>query len=88
MQRFNCHVSHQVFYELKDPECCLNTVLSSCSVFQSEMAIAACTALTPHLSVLAASGINALCLRVSTQTDMVNNVDTMTAALNELCGLH
>ncbi|XP_039635669.1 zinc finger FYVE domain-containing protein 9-like [Perca fluviatilis] len=35
------------------------------------MALAACSALTPHLAVLASSGINSLSLRISTQADMV-----------------
>uniref|UniRef100_A0A3P8ZAP5 FYVE-type domain-containing protein n=1 Tax=Esox lucius TaxID=8010 RepID=A0A3P8ZAP5_ESOLU len=39
--------------------------------FTLEMAMASCGALTPHLSVLSASGINSLALRVSTHTDMV-----------------
>ncbi|XP_068429791.1 zinc finger FYVE domain-containing protein 16 isoform X2 [Clinocottus analis] len=61
----------EVFYQLKAPACSLEAVLSSCSVFQKEMALAACSALTPHLAVLASSGINSLSLRVSTQADMV-----------------
>lgn len=61
----------QVFYQLKSPDCSLPSVLSSCGVFQKEMALSACGALTPHLSVLTASGINTLSLRISTQADMV-----------------
>ncbi|XP_041706410.2 zinc finger FYVE domain-containing protein 16 isoform X2 [Coregonus clupeaformis] len=61
----------EVFYVLKTPDMSLSAVLPSCSVFQREMAVASCSALTPHLSVLSASGINSLALRVSTQTDMV-----------------
>ncbi|KAK9532199.1 hypothetical protein VZT92_009596 [Zoarces viviparus] len=61
----------EVFYQLKTPDCSLESVLSSCSVFQKEMALAACSALTPHLAVLASSGINSLSLRISTQADMV-----------------
>uniref|UniRef100_A0A667ZQY9 Zinc finger, FYVE domain containing 16 n=1 Tax=Myripristis murdjan TaxID=586833 RepID=A0A667ZQY9_9TELE len=61
----------EVFYQLKNPDSCLATVLPSCSVFQKEMALATCSALTPHLAVLTASGINSLSLRVSTQADMV-----------------
>lgn len=57
----------EVFYQLRTPE----AAPASCGVFQKEMALAACSALTPHLAVLAASGINALSLRVSTQADMV-----------------
>ncbi|KAM8828164.1 LOW QUALITY PROTEIN: zinc finger FYVE domain-containing protein 16 [Spinachia spinachia] len=57
----------EVFYQPRTPE----AAPSSCGVFQKEMALAACSALTPHLAVLAASGINALSLRVSTQADMV-----------------
>lgn len=61
----------EVFYQLKTPDCSLESVLSSCSVFQKEMALAACSALTPHLAVLTTSGINSLSLRISTQADMV-----------------
>nr|XP_046230397.1 zinc finger FYVE domain-containing protein 16 isoform X2 [Scatophagus argus] len=61
----------EVFYQLKSPDCSLASVLSSCSVFQREMASAACSALTPHLAVLTSSGINSLSLRISTQADMV-----------------
>uniref|UniRef100_A0A8C7JWV2 FYVE-type domain-containing protein n=1 Tax=Oncorhynchus kisutch TaxID=8019 RepID=A0A8C7JWV2_ONCKI len=61
----------EVFYVLKNPDVILSAVLPSCCVFQREMAVASCSALTPHLSVLSASGINSLALRVSTQTDMV-----------------
>ncbi|CAN9504455.1 unnamed protein product [Ophioblennius macclurei] len=61
----------EVFYQLKSPDCSLPAVLSSSSVFQKEMAVATCSALTPHLSVLACSGINLLSLRISTQADMV-----------------
>ncbi|TMS08302.1 hypothetical protein E3U43_005785 [Larimichthys crocea] len=61
----------EVFYQLKNPDCSLTSVLSSCSVFQKEMALATCGALTPHLTVLTSSGINSLSLRISTQADMV-----------------
>ncbi|XP_041666898.1 zinc finger FYVE domain-containing protein 16 [Cheilinus undulatus] len=61
----------EVFYQLKSPDCSLASVLSSCSVFQKEMALAACSALTPHLAVLTSSGINSLTLRISTEADMV-----------------
>ncbi|XP_037609674.1 zinc finger FYVE domain-containing protein 16 isoform X2 [Sebastes umbrosus] len=61
----------EVFYQLKTPDCSLASVLSSCSVFQKEMALAACSALTPHLAVLTSCGINSLSLRISTQADMV-----------------
>ncbi|XP_068191210.1 zinc finger FYVE domain-containing protein 16 [Antennarius striatus] len=61
----------EVFYQLKNPDSNLSSVLSSCSVFQKEMALATCSALTPHLAVLASSGINSLSLRISTQADMV-----------------
>ncbi|XP_044029675.1 LOW QUALITY PROTEIN: zinc finger FYVE domain-containing protein 16 [Siniperca chuatsi] len=61
----------EVFYQLKTPDCSLVSVLSSCSVFQREMALATCSALTPHLAVLTSSGINSLSLRISTQADMV-----------------
>ncbi|XP_031157065.1 zinc finger FYVE domain-containing protein 16 isoform X1 [Sander lucioperca] len=61
----------EVFYQPKTPDCSLASVLSSCSVFQKEMALAACSALTPHLAVLTSSGINSLSLRISTQADMV-----------------
>uniref|UniRef100_A0A7N8XQX7 Zinc finger, FYVE domain containing 16 n=1 Tax=Mastacembelus armatus TaxID=205130 RepID=A0A7N8XQX7_9TELE len=36
-----------------------------------EIALATCSALTPHLAVLASGGINSLSLRISTQADMV-----------------
>lgn len=61
----------EVFYQLKSPDSSLASVLSSCSVFQKEMALATCSALTPHLAVLASSGINLISLRISTQADMV-----------------
>uniref|UniRef100_A0AAX7THG7 FYVE-type domain-containing protein n=1 Tax=Astatotilapia calliptera TaxID=8154 RepID=A0AAX7THG7_ASTCA len=44
---------------------------SNCFVFQKEIALATCSALTPHLAVLTSSGINSLSLCVSTQADMV-----------------
>ncbi|XP_074545938.1 zinc finger FYVE domain-containing protein 16 [Halichoeres trimaculatus] len=61
----------EVFYQLRSPDCSLASVLSSCSVFQKEMALAACSALMPHLAILTSSGINSLTLRISTQADMV-----------------
>ncbi|XP_030006432.1 zinc finger FYVE domain-containing protein 16 isoform X2 [Sphaeramia orbicularis] len=61
----------EVFYHLKSPDSSLASVLPSCSVFQKEIALATCSALTPHLAVLTSSGINSLSLRVSTQADMV-----------------
>ncbi|KAM7368530.1 hypothetical protein PAMP_012864 [Pampus punctatissimus] len=61
----------EVFYQLKTPDCSLASVLQSCSVFQKEIALAACSALTPHLAVLTCSGINSLSLRISTQADVV-----------------
>ncbi|XP_063334026.1 zinc finger FYVE domain-containing protein 16 isoform X2 [Pelmatolapia mariae] len=61
----------EVFYQLKSPDCNLASVLSSCSVFQKEIALATCSALTPHLAILTSSGINSLSLCVSTQADMV-----------------
>lgn len=61
----------QVFYQLKTAERSLTSVLSSCGGFQKEIALAACSALTPHLAVLASAGINSLALRISTQADMV-----------------
>ncbi|KAL0965204.1 hypothetical protein UPYG_G00278160 [Umbra pygmaea] len=61
----------EVFYVLRSPDTPLSSVLPTCSVFQREIAVASCSALTPHLSVLSASGINSLALRVSTNTDMV-----------------
>ncbi|XP_055369298.1 zinc finger FYVE domain-containing protein 16 isoform X2 [Betta splendens] len=61
----------EVFYNLKTPDCSLASVLSSYRGFQKEIALAACSALTPHLTVLTSSGINSLSLRVSTQADMV-----------------
>ncbi|KAK2818567.1 hypothetical protein Q5P01_024128 [Channa striata] len=61
----------EVFYQLKSPDCSLAAVLTSCCMFQKEIALATCSALTPHLAVLTCSGINSLSLRVSTQADMV-----------------
>ncbi|XP_073333761.1 zinc finger FYVE domain-containing protein 16 isoform X2 [Pagrus major] len=61
----------EVFYQLKTQDCSLASVLSNSSVFQKEMAVATCSALTPHLAVLTSSGINSLSLRISTQADMV-----------------
>uniref|UniRef100_A0A4W4H958 Zinc finger FYVE domain-containing protein n=1 Tax=Electrophorus electricus TaxID=8005 RepID=A0A4W4H958_ELEEL len=61
----------EVFYLLKSPDCSLSSVLASCSQFQREIATASCAALCPHLTVLITSGINAIGLRVSTDTDMV-----------------
>ncbi|XP_026212009.1 zinc finger FYVE domain-containing protein 16 isoform X1 [Anabas testudineus] len=61
----------EVFYQLKTPDCSFASVLSSCGVFQKEIALAACSALIPHLTVLSSSGINSLSLRISTQADMV-----------------
>ncbi|MEQ2205553.1 hypothetical protein XENOCAPTIV_002976 [Xenoophorus captivus] len=63
--------SLQVFYQLKSPDCSLASVLSSCSMFQKEIAFATCSTLAPHLSVLTSGGINSLWLRISTQADMV-----------------
>ncbi|KAG5261748.1 hypothetical protein AALO_G00287910 [Alosa alosa] len=64
-------VCTEVFYLLKNADCPLGAVLSSCNQFQREMATAGCAALCPHLGVLMASGINCLGLRISTDTDMV-----------------
>ncbi|XP_033845747.1 zinc finger FYVE domain-containing protein 16 isoform X1 [Periophthalmus magnuspinnatus] len=61
----------EVFCQLKCPDTSLMSVLASCSAFQKDIALATCSALTPHLSVLMSSGINSLSLRVSTQADMV-----------------
>ncbi|KAK7895469.1 hypothetical protein WMY93_020794 [Mugilogobius chulae] len=61
----------EVFCQLKSPDASLVSVLVSCSAFQKDIALATCSALTPHLSVLMSSGINSLSLRVSTQADMV-----------------
>ncbi|MEQ2263190.1 hypothetical protein XENORESO_004319 [Xenotaenia resolanae] len=61
----------EVFYQLKSPDCSLASVLSSCSMFQKEIAFATCSTLAPHLSVLTSAGINSLWLRISTQADMV-----------------
>ena len=61
-----------MFYLLKTADSSLAAVLPTCSVFQREMALAGCSALAPHLAVLAARGINSLALRVSTNADMVN----------------
>uniref|UniRef100_A0A1A7XSQ3 Zinc finger, FYVE domain containing 16 n=3 Tax=Iconisemion striatum TaxID=60296 RepID=A0A1A7XSQ3_9TELE len=61
----------EVFYQLKSDDRSLPSVLSSCSMFQKEIALATCSALTPHLTVLTSGGINTLSLRISTQADMV-----------------
>lgn len=61
----------EVFCKLKPPDTSHVPVLASCSAFQKEIALATCSALTPHLSVLMTSGINSVSLRVSTQADMV-----------------
>ncbi|CAL9682394.1 unnamed protein product [Knipowitschia caucasica] len=61
----------EIFCQLKCPDSSLMSVLASCSAFQKDIALATCGALTPLLSVLMSSGINALSLRVSTQADMV-----------------
>uniref|UniRef100_A0A8C7WTZ0 Smad anchor for receptor activation-like C-terminal domain-containing protein n=1 Tax=Oryzias sinensis TaxID=183150 RepID=A0A8C7WTZ0_9TELE len=61
----------EVFYQLKAPDSSLAAVLSSCSAFQKEIALATCSTLTPHLAVLSSSGINSFSLRISTQADMV-----------------
>ncbi|KAJ0057580.1 hypothetical protein NL108_009357, partial [Boleophthalmus pectinirostris] len=60
----------EVFCQLKSSDTSLVSVLASCSAFQKDIALATCSALTPHLSVLMSSGINSLSLRVSTQADM------------------
>ncbi|KAK5606617.1 hypothetical protein CRENBAI_017884 [Crenichthys baileyi] len=61
----------EVFYQLKSPDCSLASVLSSCSMFQKEIAFATYSTLAPHLPVLTSGGINSLWLRISTQADMV-----------------
>ncbi|XP_056146576.1 zinc finger FYVE domain-containing protein 16 isoform X2 [Lampris incognitus] len=61
----------EVFYQLQNPDYCLTAAMPSCCVFQREVALATCSALTPHLDVLVSSGINCLSLRVSTQDDVV-----------------
>lgn len=61
----------EVFCHVKSPEPNHASVLTSCTAFQRDIALATCSALTPHLAVLMTSGINAMSLRVSTQTDMV-----------------
>lgn len=61
----------EVFCQLKSPDTSHVSVMASCSGFQKDIALATCSALTPHLSVLMTSGINSLSLRVSTQADMV-----------------
>lgn len=71
--RLNVWLPLQVFYQLKTADCSLSSVLSSCSVFQKEIALSACSALSPHLAVLTTCGINSLSLRISTQADMVWN---------------
>ncbi|KAM9801239.1 zinc finger FYVE domain-containing protein 16 [Neosynchiropus ocellatus] len=64
----------EVFYQSRSPDCSPASALAACSVFQKEIAVAACGALTPHLAVLTAGGINSLSLRVCTQPDMVEYV--------------
>lgn len=61
----------EVFCQLKSPDTSHVSVMASCSAFQKDIALATCSALTPHLSVLMTSGINSVSLRVSTQADMV-----------------
>lgn len=61
----------EVFHQLKSPDSSLASVVSSCCGFQKDIALATCSALTPHLTVLMTSGINSVSLRVSTQADMV-----------------
>lgn len=61
----------EVFCQLKSSDTSHVSVLASCSAFQKDIALATCSALTPHLSVLMTSGINSVSLRVSTQSDMV-----------------
>lgn len=77
----NVRLSLQVFYQLKTPDCSRASVLSSCSIFQKEIALAACSALTPHLAVLTSSGINCVALRISTQADMVKKCHVCDTAL-------
>uniref|UniRef100_A0A8C5EDR7 FYVE-type domain-containing protein n=1 Tax=Gouania willdenowi TaxID=441366 RepID=A0A8C5EDR7_GOUWI len=45
--------------------------LQMCHITTKEVALATCSSLTPHLSILTSSGINSLWLRLSTQADMV-----------------
>lgn len=71
LKMFDMSGSLQVIYQLRAPDCSLASMLSSCSMFQKEIAMATCSALAPHLSVLTAGGINSLWLRISTQADMV-----------------
>ncbi|XP_019711964.1 zinc finger FYVE domain-containing protein 16 [Hippocampus comes] len=61
----------EVFYRVTSAEGSLASVLPACAVFQKEIAVAACGALTRHLAALAASAINSFSLRVSTHDDMV-----------------
>lgn len=61
----------EVFYHLKSNNCSPVSVFSSCQMFQKEIALATCSALAPHLSVLISTGVNSLWLRISTQADMV-----------------
>lgn len=61
----------EVFCEPKAPDTSHAAVMASCGGFQKDVALATCSALTPHLSVLVSRGINAVSLRVSTQADMV-----------------
>ncbi|MEQ2184584.1 hypothetical protein GOODEAATRI_009495, partial [Goodea atripinnis] len=76
-----------VFYQLKSPDCSLASVLSSCSMFQKEIAFATCSTLAPHLSVLTSGGINSLWLRISTQADMVKTKTGLTKTYVACYGL-
>ncbi|XP_061658249.1 zinc finger FYVE domain-containing protein 16 isoform X2 [Syngnathoides biaculeatus] len=61
----------EVFYRPTSPDGGPPAVPPACAVFQKEIAVAACGALTPHLAVLGAAAINSLSLRVSTHGDVV-----------------
>ncbi|XP_061603168.1 zinc finger FYVE domain-containing protein 16 isoform X2 [Phyllopteryx taeniolatus] len=61
----------EVFYRLTSPDGGPTAVPPACAVFQKEIAVAACGALTRHLAILGAGAINSLSLRVSTHGDVV-----------------
>lgn len=78
-----------MFYQLKAPDSSLAAVLSACSAFQKEIALATCSTLTPYLAVLASSGINSFSLRISTQADMVRLMSVFLIELSwfDCCGV-
>lgn len=57
----------EVFCQLKSPDSGSASAMVSCGGFQKDIALATCSALTPHLPVLLDTGFNSVSLRVSTQ---------------------